>query len=68
MPKLTSDIIGDVIILSFAIVQIIFLHKHFSVNSFRKAFFKTHFSDAISMNFSYVNNDIITDVINFLFY
>ena len=42
MPKLTSDITNDVIILSFAIVLIIFLHKHFSVNFF-KNFFKNAF-------------------------
>ena len=67
MPKLTSNVTHDVIILSFAIVLIIFLHKHFSVKFF-KSFSKTHFSDAMCMYFSCVYNDVRTDVINFSFY
>ena len=66
MPKLTSDVTDDAIILSFAIVSIIFLHNHFSVNFF-EPFSKTHFSDAMCMYFSSVYNDVITEVINFSF-
>ena len=36
MPKLTSDVIDDVIILSFAIEKIIFLHNNFNVKLFQK--------------------------------